>query len=843
MRSNTFDKYWRVELFGGLRLSHRSTELTRFQTHKSAALLAYLTIHNHNATSRDILAELFWSDAEPEAQRNSLRVALNSLRRQLEPPDLASGAMLIADRTTVRLNPDVFSTDVAEFETGLKQEERLARANAPRTERIAILQSAVDLYHGPVLAGWYEDWAILEQNRLSDSYANAMRRLATILLEAQQHDAAIETARRSIAVDPMREESHRLLIRIYSALGRQTDALLQYRELEAILHDQFGVKPSPATRDLLSSPASIPAIVPIALPEIAPFPQIVVTQCPVEEVDSMPVSNRFVGYVPRPLSPIFGRETEMSDLNTLLSPASPSAARLITLTGPGGIGKTRLALEVASKLREQFEGRVWFVSFAGITDAETIAPTLASALRLPCLPDVDPQDQIRDALFGASALLVLDNLEQITATGGARFIYELLLDLPHLACLVTSRIQLDVDGEMEYPIPPLPVPPVTDEETEIGGKESLHASPLEHLMSCPSIHMFAERARSIRPDFTLTPRNATAVAKLMTHLEGIPLAVELAAAWVQIMTPAQMLARLTTGGGTEEATTTARASEARFGLLVTERRSLPARHRSLRSVMEESLCLLPASVRRHFATLSLFRGSWDLSAAEAVCASVAAATSAGTHRQEKSEEVPVAEAIRMLRHHSLLRHEETTTPDAEPRFRLLETVREFAFSTLSDLQQQAAIRAHARFFAARAEQCRDTDRWYAGSSFNRANDNALSPHYLEADRENLNAAICGALSSEDEKGTAVRLVVSIWPLWYSWGMAPVGVRLMEKVLTAVKDEPTMPALLLAEIYFGLGRLHSVLGAATSAIDSFSSCLTQCDGLHENVYKDSENEQR
>lgn len=541
-----------------------------------------------------------------------------------------------------------------------------------------------------------------------------------------------------------------------------------------------------------------------------------------------PEPGQFPRSMPRMLPPIFGRDRERNAIMTLLSPQNSAAARLVTLTGPGGIGKTRLALDIAAQLKEQFEGRVGFVSLAGSTDPDALAPIIASALRLSPCPGVAPEEQIRDALQRTTALLVLDNMENIAANGGTRFISDLLFDLPHLTCLVTSRVPLELDEETEYPVMPLPVSSLSQEKKEANGAKSFSASPIADLMSCPSIHMFAERARRIRPDFTLTPYNATVIAGIMNYIEGVPLALELAATWVHVMTPAQMLERL-------------RDRLSRESDVAETNLSIP--HRSLHAVLEISVGLLPVAVRRHFATLSVFRGSWDLPAAEAVCSSMDAATSTGSHFHDKIDEVSVAEAIRILRHHSLLRQEESTVSDSEPRFRLSETVREFAFSTLTATQKSAAIRAHARFFAARAEQSRETDRWCAESPFDRATNNTLDSICLKADSENLSSAICGALSLKDEKGTAVRVAVAIGPLWYSWGMAPVGIRILEKVLSAVKDEPGIPALLLAELYFGLGRLYHASQSAENAVLAFSSCLNHCDELQTNPDKDSKNEQR
>jgi predicted ATPase len=229
----------------------------------------------------------------------------------------------------------------------------------------------------------------------------------------------------------------------------------------------------------------------------------------------------------------------------------------VTLTGPGGSGKTRLALELAGELVERFQGAVWFVPLADLSDPRRIVEAIRDALRLRRSPDLTPLEQVVDTLSQQPSLLVLDNFEHLVEEAAA-IVRSLLEQAPPLQCLVTSRQRLDLAGEREFPILPLPIPMGT-------------ASP-ERLTLYESVQLFVDRAQAVRPDFQVTSSNAPAVAELCSRLEGIPLAIELAAARAQVLTPAQMLTKL----------------GQRFEFLVSRRRDTIPRHRTLRAAIEWS---------------------------------------------------------------------------------------------------------------------------------------------------------------------------------------------------------------------------------------------------------------
>jgi predicted ATPase len=378
----------------------------------------------------------------------------------------------------------------------------------------------------------------------------------------------------------------------------------------------------------------------------------------------------------------FGREDELTRLEEILLEEKP---HLLTLTGPGGSGKTRLALEAARQLIEPFGGAVWFVPLQDLTDPGLLPGAIAASLRLPRLPQVEPLEQVVEVLSRQPSLLVLDNFEHLLGSGlmvndsmvygstinhqpsAISLVRTLLERVPSLTLLITSRQVLNLTGEREFYVSPLPTP---------GGEDTP-----EWLLRCPSVQLFVDRAQKVRPDFQVTPANAPAVSELCYRLEGIPLALELAAARVQVLTPVQMLAQL----------------EHRFDFLVSRKRDEARRHQTLRAAMDWSYQLLSPELQRFFARLSVFRGGWTLEAAAAV---------ASDEWQVTSDESPITshqspvisnalDTLAQLQECSLVQAEEA---GAEMRFRMLETLREYAGEQLASEEQAALRERHADYF-------------------------------------------------------------------------------------------------------------------------------------------------
>lgn len=376
-------------------------------------------------------------------------------------------------------------------------------------------------------------------------------------------------------------------------------------------------------------------------------------------------------HLPPTFTRFFGREGEIARLTELLlSPAMP--ARLVTLTGPGGTGKTRLAIEAAQRLRAPMAEAVWFAELADLSDARLLPDAVRDALRLPRLPGQDSAlEQIVEALSAQPALLVLDNCEHLIEEGAVPFVQTLRTRVPTLICLLTSRQRLNLPGEGEMVLAPLPVPGRADQP--------------ERLIRYESVQLLVERAQAVRADFQITPGNAPDVAELCAKLEGIPLAIELAAARAGVLTPRQMLVRM---------------EKHPFDLLVDRRRSVEARHRTMRAVIDWSYGLLSPRLQRFWVRLSVFRGGWTAEAAQAVCAEPA----------PPPPHVPsdaVLDYLSELRECSLIQAEESVEgyPGGVMRFRMLETLRQYAAERLVESgEAEGAQRRHRDFFLALAEE-------------------------------------------------------------------------------------------------------------------------------------------
>jgi predicted ATPase/DNA-binding SARP family transcriptional activator len=663
----------RIELLGGLRVHQGQRVITRFQTHKTGALLAYLAYFRHQSHAREELIEILWPEDGERQARHKLSMVLTALRRQLEPPGVPAGSVIIANQASVQLNPAACTTDVAEFEAALE-----AASGATSTLlRVQLLAPAVAWYRGPLLPRYQEEWIPPEQQRLAEAHRDALNQLVYLAERAGDRQQALQWARRGSAIDPLWEEGGRHLARLAAA-------------------DECVPPGPPLEQGEFPSPRAWPA----------------------------PGT-----HVPLHHTGFFGRERETARLRELLL---EEQTRLVTLTGPGGVGKTRLAVETARAHRDHVRDVVAFVPLADLTDPRLIADRLLDALQIGRSPQEEPTEQLADVLSHQPALLVLDNFEHL-APAGAPLVQSPLQQTPGLVALVTSRQRLGVAGEREFPVLPLETPPPTLASLRScplrgeGSRTPPSAPPLrgeggltpDALIQCASVQLFVDRAQAVVPDFQLTGGNAAAVALLCQRLEGLPLAIELAAARVKVLTPAQMLARL----------------EQPFELLVAPRRPVEHRHRSLRVAIEWSYQLLSPDLQRFFAHLSVFRGGWTLEAAEVV----------GDHREP-------LHALEQLLQCSLVMAEEA---DAEMRYRMLETVREYAGEQLESLQEgEPARRRHAQHFLTLAEQARPH---LSGA------EQVTWSERLEGDHDNLRAAMVWALAHEPE--TASRLACALGPFW------------------------------------------------------------------------------
>lgn len=431
-----------------------------------------------------------------------------------------------------------------------------------------------------------------------------------------------------------------------------------------------------------------------------------------------------VASLPRPPVRLIGREYELAALQDLLS---QGPTQLVTLTGPGGTGKTRLAQEVAASMPEQFPDGVWFVDLSPLTDADLVLPTLAAALGVP-----DGRDTLESRLHGflrnKDILLVLDNFERVVAA--APGVARLLAYVPGLRVLATSRMPLHVQGEQEYPLAPLAFP-----------TSSSLAQP-QHAEQFAAVRLFVERAQAIQPGFVLNAANAQAVTAICQRVDGLPLAIELAAARMRVLPPTALLDRL----------------EHRLPLLTGGARTLPARQRTMRDAIAWSYDLLSPTEQRLFRRLAVFVGGFTLEAAEAM------EDPDGTHS--------AFDVVVTLVEHSLLR--QTAGVEDEPRFLMLETVREFGLEQLAAAgEEEAARQLHADVYLQIADELMPGNTTWL---HHRTRLEAMS-----SELDNARLAFAW-LDEHDETAALLRMFSTLWVTWQATGRYSEGLALVDRVL-------------------------------------------------------------
>jgi predicted ATPase/DNA-binding SARP family transcriptional activator len=708
----------RLFLLGAFRLE-RDSRTVQLPTRKIESLLAYLVLHPEEHP-REKLAALFWGDATDEQARTSLRTALTALRKELGED------ILIADRETVQLNPDKpIWVDARAF-------EQLATEDS---------QSAIPLYHSNLLPDFYDDWIAPERERLRSLYLDTLLQLVQQARSESQYARAIELACKALASDPANEKAYQHIIFCYAAIGDRIGALKQYDECEKKLRDELGVAPSKETTALRDQ---------------------------IEQA-LIGTKSREAAFtnVPAPLTSFIGRAHAIVEIKRLIE-----TTRLVTLVGAGGCGKTRLAIKVAADLANanQFKNGVWWVDLAPLSDATLAPQAVAAVFNLHESPETPLPTVFASYLSGKELLLVLDNCEHLI-DACARLAASLLGACSKLRVLATSREPLGVLGEVAWRVPSLALP----------GAETVRLLRVDELVTYEAIRLFTERAEQIAPQWKLRD-HALATVDTCARLDGIPLALELAAARVKALSVEQIAARL----------------DDRFRLLTGGSRTAMPRHQTLRATMDWSYDLLSDAERALLRRLSVFAGGFTLEAVEHVCAEVQEGSGAGENAPPLPRSpAPLLDLLTALIDKSLVVVEQKGNAT---RYRLLETVRQYAREKLLEANESEIYsRRHRDWFLQFAEQAapklrgREQLEWC---------------ERLDVEMENLRAALAWSLAQTDH-GSAeltMRLTGSLWWFWLLRGYWVEARTWLERSLEnrAVTPARAMPLIGLAQMEFHAG---------------------------------------
>ena len=702
---------------------------------KERALLADLLVNAGRVVPADRLVEDLWGDDPPGNPANTLQGRVSALRRALGP----AGGALVTRPPGYLLEAGPEQVDAGRFERLVAEATAAAAGEGPRAARQ--LEEALGLWRGPALAEFADQpWAQAEAARLEELRLAATEALVELRLAAGGHAGLVGELEGLVAAHPTRERLRgQLMVALYRS-GRQADALGAYQQAREVLAEELGIDPSPELQRLhhqilLQDPALEAAVPDRALPR---------------------------HNLPERLTSLVGREGELREVAKLVE-----EHRLVTVTGPGGAGKTSLAVALAERLAAGYPDGVWLVELAALREPALLGEAVAAVLGLDeaagtGTPPPSRAERLASFVPDKAMLLVLDNCEHLVeaCAGLAR---RLLEAGPRLRVLATSREVLGVPGEVVWPIPPLAVPAAADDTDAGTAEDARQATAPEALAGFDAVRLFVERAASADPGFVLDAASAPVVAELCRRLDGLPLAIELAAARTRALPPVELAARL----------------EDRFRLLAGGARALDPRQQTLRATVDWSWDLLEERDRRLLRRLSVFSGGWTVAAAEAVC---------GGDGLEAAE---ILDGLFRLVDRSLIvRGTTPAVPRTPPvvaaggdpaRFTMLETLRAYGAERLAEAGESGTLAArHTAWCLQLAEQAaahRTARPWL---------------RRVAADYDNLRAALDRTVAGRDVE-TALRLAAAL--AWFWWTTRTIeGRQRMAGVLAMADGQPPTPHL-------------------------------------------------
>ncbi|MBW3548818.1 MAG: tetratricopeptide repeat protein [Actinobacteria bacterium] len=693
------------------------------------------------STSR--LIEVLWGDDPPASDRNGLQTYVARLRRRLRTAATPAPIVTRPPGYAIELRPH--QLDSLQFRDLMEQ----ARATLPvdPSRALEILDEALELWRGPAFAEFADDdVARAEAARLEELRQTAVENRVDALLALGRSADAVSVLEGVVATHPLSERPHAQLMRALARCGRQVDALRLYQRFRERLADELGLEPSASLRDLEGQ---------------------ILTQSPhVAPAETGAPSPPAEGNLAPPITTFVGREDDVAGLVGLLT-----RARVVTLVGVGGVGKSRLAMRLAETMAPAFPDGTWVVELARLSSPEAVPHAVAAALGVVLPAGVDLSDALVEALQPRRMLLVVDNCEHVLHAA-SRLVESLARRCPNITVVATSRERLGAGGEHVWPVLPLPVPPPSASEEEVEAS--------------PAVALFLDRVRAARADFRLDDANTDAVVEVCRGLDGLPLALEIAAARMGVLTAHDLAQRL----------------RDRFALLTAGPRGEGERHRTLRALVDWSYGLLDEAERAVFERLSVFAGGWTLEAAAAVCADGALSASqvaaVVTSLADKSMVVPPA-------------------PSGPARYGMLETLRLYGAERLDARgETEPTSDAHARYFLALAEEAE------VGLRGPRERDWV---ERLRIELDNLRAAHTWCRKRRDPD-LALRLSAALhwFACWQandeilSWAEAVVE-------LPSAQRHPLLPVVLGSA---AIRRMHR--GERSTAARYAERGLTSCDGV-------------
>ena len=683
-------------------------------------LLAALLIDAPESVSVATLFERLWGDDPPVTAAKSIQKYVSNLRHVLGRDRIVSdgGYRLVVEPGEV--DARVFEATVVGAGRRLDQGERLSQ-----------LDHALGLWRGEPFADLIEP-LFLEPTRqhLDEMRLTMIEERLQLVLDAGDADRVVGETGVLIDSYPFRERLWQLRMTAMAISDRAAEALDEYQRLRRLLADRLGIDPSSESQNLEE-------------------------KILMQDSDLGPRAGSS-GNVPAPVSSVIGRDDEIRQAQALLQ-----QSRLLTLVGTGGVGKTTLALEIARRLGSGFADGAWWIPLGPITDPDRVPGRTAEVLGVSERPDRSVEDSVSDHLTSKSALLVLDNCEHVIETA-APFIADLLRSAPHLSVVATSRQPLGISGEVVFPVDPLGTPPIN--------------TPAEMVLSSPAVRLLLDRAEGGGARLERDEVTALELAGIARRLDGIPLALELAAARVRSLGPGELNARI----------------EHRFTVLASDRRDIPDRQQTLEAAIDWSYQLLPADQQLLIGRLSVFRGGFSLEAAEVVC------------RFDGSD---VPRSLSGLVERSMV----VATPQIAGgmRYSLLRTIRQFAESRVN--REESRLRDdHARYFA---------DLYGSEAALSQAVDHQWV-HRVGLDYENVRVAM-GYFLTEGDHDAGVNLVSAVTEYWSEIGAFAEAERWLDRALplsAGLAPEPRIRLLLSASLIYGPSSSDRSLQATIDALD-------------------------